>query len=498
MIIAMRRSLRPASGVLVSALGLFLSANVQAQPVIHVDARATPGGDGASWQTAYRDLQDALDHARSEPEVREIWIAGGVYKPDRGTGNRDATFALVSNVGVYGCFSGYELTRPPRSQRALQTLLSGDIGILNDATDNTKTVVSAFAETEYASIENVTIAFGNGTWGAGINIRYLAFAVVVTGCTFRANIGTWGGGILIDEPEQCEIIDCDFDSNTASHGGAVYLANIDTTTEVVNCRFYNNYARGFGGAVANVSSHAVIRNCTFINNRADREGGAITNNGAETAIVNSILWNNTPNEIRNFKSSITATYSCITGGWPGEGNFSADPMLVDPAGGDLRLAPNSPCIDAGDNDGVPPGQTLDLDFNPRFIDDPGTPDGGRGSAPIVDLGCYEFQGTSFAVLEPIPGQAGRVNRLTAIGAQPGATIWFVYARREGSTPIPGCPGVNVMLDAPAVIGSAAADAKGVASLDRFVPHGARGIEILLQCVDRQRCATSRVRPAAFE
>ena len=173
-------------------------------------------------------------------------------------------------------------------------------------------------------------------------------------------------------------------------------------------------------------------------------------------------------------------------------------MLVDPASGDLRLAPNSPCIDAGDNNGVPPGQTLDLDFNPRFVDDPGTPDTGRGTAPIVDLGCYEFQGVSFAVLEPIPGEAGRVNRLTAIGANPGATIWFVYGRREGSTPLPGCPGVTVGLEAPMIIGSAVADSEGVARFDRLVPPGARGVEILFQGVDRQRCATSRTLRTAFE
>lgn len=493
MILAMRRS---ASGVLVSALTLLLSANAQAQPVIHVDARATPGGDGASWQTAYRDLQDALDHSRSDPSVREIWIAGGLYKPDRSTGDRDASFLLVSQVGLFGGFQGNELSRPPRSNRTTVTILSGDIGILNDPTDNSKTIVEADLQTRGALLDGVSIMGGNGTWGA-LQIHGQSTRITVSGCRFSDNLSIWGGAIFSNS-DIAAIADCVFERNTANHGGAIYLNNIDTTTEIVNCRFYNNHARGFGGAVANSSSHPIFRNCTFINNRADREGGALSNSGGDTQFVNSILWNNTPNEIRNFKSSIAATYSCIAGGWPGEGNFSADPLLVDPSGGDLRLAPNSPCIDAGDNDGVPPEQTLDLDFNPRFADDPGTPDIGRGTAPIVDLGCYEFQGTSFALLEPIPGEAGRVNRLTAIGANPGATIWFVYGRREGSTPIPGCPGVSVLLDAPAIIGSAVADAEGVATLDRFVPLGARGVEILLQCVDRQHCRMSRIARTTFE
>ena len=35
---------------------------------------------------------------------------------------------------------------------------------------------------------------------------------------------------------------------------------------------------------------------------------------------------------------------------------------------------------------------LDLDGNPRFVDDPNTTDTGCGSGAIVDMGSYEFQG----------------------------------------------------------------------------------------------------------
>ena len=42
-----------------------------AQAVIYVDADAAPGGDGASWASAFRDLQDALAAAEAGDEV---WI----------------------------------------------------------------------------------------------------------------------------------------------------------------------------------------------------------------------------------------------------------------------------------------------------------------------------------------------------------------------------------------------------------------------------------------
>lgn len=71
---------------------------------------------------------------------------------------------------------------------------------------------------------------------------------------------------------------------------------------------------------------------------------------------------------------------------------------------DYRLAAGSPLIDAGDNAGaaldlldidddtdtlerVP----LDLALFPRFVDDPATTDTGSGSAPLIDMGCHEFQ-----------------------------------------------------------------------------------------------------------
>ncbi len=66
--------------------------------------------------------------------------------------------------------------------------------------------------------------------------------------------------------------------------------------------------------------------------------------------------------------------------------------------GDLRLQGGSPCIDAGSNDadldafapGVQPVAETDFDGNPRFLDDPGTPNSGNGTPPIVDMGAFEF------------------------------------------------------------------------------------------------------------
>jgi hypothetical protein len=69
-----------------------------------------------------------------------------------------------------------------------------------------------------------------------------------------------------------------------------------------------------------------------------------------------------------------------------------DPLFIDPMGGDFRIGPDSPAIDAGDNDFLPAGIVRDLGGEPRPVDDPATPDTGEGGgAPVVDAGAFEFQ-----------------------------------------------------------------------------------------------------------
>jgi len=60
----------------------------------------------------------------------------------------------------------------------------------------------------------------------------------------------------------------------------------------------------------------------------------------------------------------------------GVGNIEADPLFTDHVNGNLRLRPNSPCINAGNNAYV--NTAADLDVNPRI------------SGGIVDMGAYEF------------------------------------------------------------------------------------------------------------
>jgi len=63
-----------------------------------VHPAAPANGDGSSWASAYTSLAAALDAAADEPNVTEIWVAAGTYKPAPPSASQNETFALVGGT----------------------------------------------------------------------------------------------------------------------------------------------------------------------------------------------------------------------------------------------------------------------------------------------------------------------------------------------------------------------------------------------------------------
>ncbi|MHC5015144.1 MAG: choice-of-anchor Q domain-containing protein [Planctomycetota bacterium] len=264
----------------------------------------------------------------------------------------------------------------------------------------------------------------------------------IENCEFTGNSTTFNGGAVFSNASSPTITACTFVQNTAGNLGGAMMNHYYSETTVTNCSFIGNQAGGRGGAVrSGVAASPTFANCTFSQNSAVESGGALAAGSGQdvapgnTLLVNCVLWENTAPQGSElalagyFPVELTVTYSDVEGGeadvyvqpgftlhW-GAGNIDADPLFADADG---RLAPGSPCIDAGSNPAVPAGITTDLDGNPRFVDDPCREDTGLGDPSIVGMGAYEFQGRSCDLDgDGVVGITDFLALLAAWGACPG-------------------------------------------------------------------------------
>ncbi len=239
-------------------------------------------------------------------------------------------------------------------------------------------------------------------------------------CVFSGNSAGTGGAIQ-NGASDAILINCLFSGNSASSDGGAMYNFAGSNPALINCAFSGNETLFNGAAMFNDGSSPAMSNCSFSGNTivSSGDGGAMYNTASSApSLANCVLWGDetgTPEIIDTNGSTTTATYSDVQGGWPGVGNIDADPLFADPVGGDLRQLAGSPCIDSADNTAVPAGTTTALDGKPRFLDDTGTTDTGNGVAPIVDMGAYEFQGTSLPPLTLLFVDRG------AVGAGDGST-----------------------------------------------------------------------------
>lgn len=314
--------------LMVSIFLITVASTVSAAEIIYVDIDAPPSGDGTSWATAFKNLQDALNKPATSGD--EIRVAQGVYTPAGPGGSRTSTFQLISGVTIKGGYAG--LSEPDPNERNIETyesILSGDldgndVGGLDDPSrnENSYHVVTSSGTDETAVLDGFIITAGkaNGPngWpdfpeherGAGMYNKYGSptlidctfignsasgeggggvynwtnMATVLTNCTFTGN-SAWSGGGFLNYGVTLTLINCTFSENSASTGAGLYNHMCDLT--LTNCTFSGNSVDDYGGGIWNCSLsleyQAILTNCTFSGNSAGANGGAMANNhGVET------------------------------------------------------------------------------------------------------------------------------------------------------------------------------------------------------------------------
>lgn len=237
------------------------------------------------------------------------------------------------------------------------------------------------------SLDNCTFTTNVGTSGAGV-CAGLANDCVLQNCIFEDNHSTRGGAIYCDRPIGISLINNTFIENRADRfGGAVHIAKIwpedveaQTEHQILfhNNRWIDNRAEGTGGGlnievIGDFHQPNIIQGDLFVGNEAGYGGGAfikgyngeISNtvfyaNVADTGggvyaesdelrLLNSILWANTAEEGDQIheRLPLDIEYSCIEGGFDGEGNIDENPRFADVEEDDFHLNEDSPCIDTG-------------------------------------------------------------------------------------------------------------------------------------------------------
>lgn len=383
--------------------------------ILHVDDDATGTGNGSDWANAFTSLQDALAEADAVPaisgRVLEMRVAAGTYYPDVGAGltlgDRTVSFVARDGLTLLGGFAGADNPGNPdlRDVRRHATILSGDIGTVGDATDNSYHVILGSGVSASAVFDGVTIRDGNSDLAAlpvGAGVRIEAGSPTFHHCTFMDNRNVpdvpfgRGGAVYLDGGAP-SFSRCRFLGNEAEGGGAMWTQS--GSPSFSNCEFSGNTASGsgafaVGGAFAIITGELAMTNCTVANNTATTFGGGVFIFEA-ARLNNNIFWDNTANFASTVENEqlfvintelVVINHSCVEG-WTGDlcgiGNIGTDPLFRDSDGpdcvlgtldDDLRLSPGSPAVGTGDNghasmltadlDGGarihPPGQTVDM------------------------------------------------------------------------------------------------------------------------------------------
>jgi hypothetical protein len=354
---------------LVFTVTMFFVADYSFSALLYVNHAAEGNNDGSSWEDAYLLLQSALDSAVSGDE---IWVAEGTYYPTKqvgGEGERYKALQLKNGVAIYGGFAGNETEREDRDWNENPTILSGDIGEVNDSTDNCYHI---FYHPSGLNLDSTAVLDGfvlekanaNGSSDAfrmGAAIYNISSSPIFSNCIIRNHTSDRHGGAIYNSSsspifDSCNIINnktlqsgyhgggvynysgspvftnCEISGNTGSSGGGVYNYTNSSAT-YTNCEISGNTSGSNGGGVLIYGSSPIFSNCVISGNTSSTYGSGVYNDISNPNFINCEISRNYSSSIadgvNNYYSDPTFTNCVISGNSnSGVSNFMSDPSFT--------------------------------------------------------------------------------------------------------------------------------------------------------------------------
>lgn len=254
-------------------------------------------------------------------------------------------------------------------------------------------------------IEKSTFTGNKSTQGiaGAVFLGNSSFVFKIENNSFKDNEAQKEGGAMYITTSAPLISNNRFYGNKAVlSGGAIYTAGTTTTTlstpTIVGNIFYNNQATGttgLGGAIfVGVNSTPLLVNSTFYANKAADKGGAIAlgNPSFIAKVYNNLIYGNTAADAStvdiyntstdNLDLQYTLTQNFGTNGAAGN-IVGSDPEFesIDVNNANfLKLTEDSWAVNAGNNNSVPTGITVDILGVTRI------------THAVVDMGALEYNG----------------------------------------------------------------------------------------------------------
>jgi hypothetical protein len=237
---------------------------------------------------------------------------------------------------------------------------------------------------------------GGGIYSATTAMVFANDSLVGNETAYSGGGGS-GGGIYANTDTSAYINVVISGNASKNHGGGVYISG--GKPAFTNALISGNAAAYYGGGLYFSSGSPTFTNPTIAGNFAGSTGGGVYRSSGAPTIQNAIVAGNSASsgDPNAYGSTYITWNSSLVEGLNAAGIIcSSAPLFVNPdtatssaptTAGNFRLMPESPAVDMGDNNLIPPGVATDLDGYSRT----------QGCR--IDLGAYEFGKNSLTGLK---------------------------------------------------------------------------------------------------